>query len=815
MAVRPANFGSLPQKSYCTKQYNRFRGVDFSTDPALVDASRSPMAMNLISDSGGYPEKRVGWETLCTLDAPVNGMYYLVDKDARRIKAYHCRNSLYSSCVRVTNLLGNGDFSGTLGWTGSGATLAAANNTLYISGSGAAANPSAAYTVEGGSVSGHSVYGKVRFRVTGGGSGTGRCLRAGLTVSPAAEASPAEASVAEPVDGMWYDMELSGVFAQSGSGSLAFRVFHEYENAADTLGRAMECQCAVAVDLTPAFSDGRDLPTSAQFNAMLLEHSASRWFAGTADIDATPGRPLHVADCLADARSTGFTHGGRLYILDGSDYWVYDGATVASVVNHADTFIPTTVIGRAPTGGGTPLEAVNLVNSKRKNSFIGNGTATVYKLDSKDVDPSNIRVFINNSEISSGFTLNATEGTVTFTTAPANGNGVDNVVITFSKTVMEPDGSTPAADRIRKCRINTWYGMGNDSRCFVAGNPKFQNMDWQSGLYDPTYFPDTGYTKVGADSSAIMGYLRQYENLLIVKADNEQDATVYMRTAEYDAEGRAVFPLKQGVAGIGAVSMHAFARLRDDPLFLAKEGVFTPTLAYGSVDQQRSTQNCSHLVDARLTREPGLENAVSAVWNDWFLLCLNGNCYVADGKQKTGKSADEGFGYEWFFWTNIPARVFLEVGGTLFFGTADGRICRFKSHRAGNREFSDDGAAIEAYWESKLDDDGDFMRLKELPRRGSGVLVKPYSKSSVDVLVNTDSEYGRKLTSREVDSWDWDNIDFERFSFKANDTPFVIPLNARIKQYQSIQLILRNAMPNEGFGCYGIIRRFVVKGYVR
>ncbi len=47
-----------------TTKYEKFRGVDFSTDPALVDASRSPWAPNMVSDTGGLPEKRPGWRVL-------------------------------------------------------------------------------------------------------------------------------------------------------------------------------------------------------------------------------------------------------------------------------------------------------------------------------------------------------------------------------------------------------------------------------------------------------------------------------------------------------------------------------------------------------------------------------------------------------------------------------------------------------------------------------------------------------------------------------------------------------------------------------
>lgn len=54
--------GSSPA-SYTTI-YDKFRGVDMSTDPALIDTTRSPDAPNLISDTGGYPEKRHGWKTV-------------------------------------------------------------------------------------------------------------------------------------------------------------------------------------------------------------------------------------------------------------------------------------------------------------------------------------------------------------------------------------------------------------------------------------------------------------------------------------------------------------------------------------------------------------------------------------------------------------------------------------------------------------------------------------------------------------------------------------------------------------------------------
>ena len=40
--------------------YKTFRGADFSTDPSLVDYSRSPLCTNIVADGGGMPQKRLG-----------------------------------------------------------------------------------------------------------------------------------------------------------------------------------------------------------------------------------------------------------------------------------------------------------------------------------------------------------------------------------------------------------------------------------------------------------------------------------------------------------------------------------------------------------------------------------------------------------------------------------------------------------------------------------------------------------------------------------------------------------------------------------
>ena len=59
-----------------TKTYGGFRGVDFSADPSLVDASRSPWAVNMVAGSGGVPEKRPGWRTVARTEGRINGLFH-------------------------------------------------------------------------------------------------------------------------------------------------------------------------------------------------------------------------------------------------------------------------------------------------------------------------------------------------------------------------------------------------------------------------------------------------------------------------------------------------------------------------------------------------------------------------------------------------------------------------------------------------------------------------------------------------------------------------------------------------------------------
>lgn len=104
-------------------------------------------------------------------------------------------------------------------------------------------------------------------------------------------------------------------------------------------------------------------------------------------------------------------------------------------------YIPTVIYGSTPDGlDFTKYESINLLSDKRKAQFLGDATSTAYQLPEKHLDPNYCKVMILDStgtyvEQTSGFTLNGSDGIVTFTTAPGVTpvDGKDNVIIEYKK----------------------------------------------------------------------------------------------------------------------------------------------------------------------------------------------------------------------------------------------------------------------------------------------------------------------------------------------------------------------------------------------
>ena len=542
-----------------------------------------------------------------------------------------------------------------------------------------------------------------------------------------------------------------------------------------------------------------------------LAHAGTKLYVWADD-----GTPTVLLSGLPRHKSRAVFLAGKLWIVTGGGFYSYDG-TEAKRVSASGAYIPTTTITRSPSGGGVSYEAVNLLTPYRKNAFQTDGESVTFTLDGEIDTSGTVRAWVWGEEVTA-FTLDRAAGTITFASAPAapDAGASDGLVVQFPHTV---EGY---AERIDKCTIITTYGVGSNDRVVLSGNPDCPNLDWMSGLNDPTYMPDLGYAAVGSGATPIRGYCRIGSSLGIVKADDGSDSTVFLRSAALSEDGEAVFTLQQTIAGVGAVAPGSFASLLDDPLFLSRSGAAAITSS--SLTGEKIIQNRSLYLNAQLTKEPSLPEAEAAVWQDMYLLAVpEGHVYVLHGRQtKTFRSAAlSDFVYEGFYWENVPALCwYVRRSGAdeeLYFGTADGKICKFNTDIEDMSRYSDDGAAISAVWATKYDDDGTPAVLKTLLKRGCCVTIKPYARSSAEVYIRADRTGGHEMrvAGKPMDILDFSDIDFERITFNTDESPQEIFLNRKVKNYKRLQIIVRNQEPNEGFGIFQITKHYVTGNYAK
>lgn len=532
------------------------------------------------------------------------------------------------------------------------------------------------------------------------------------------------------------------------------------------------------------------------------------------------GRKLYAGDTLLyssmkDSRSKGWQLGDKLYLSDGATFVYCDGTTAAPVTEIA--YVPKIVIGRAPSGGGTPHEQLNLLSAFWKEGFLSDGSSSVYQLsyDTLDEGFCEVRVMASAgvwTELTLGthFTFNATLGQVTFLSGSVPGAspiaGADNVEVKVKKTRQD------YVARINKCDISALYGVNAASdRLFVTGNPDYINYDWFSEMNNPAYFPASSYSILGMNTR-ITGYSIVNDRLAAHKQGDSDGRNIILREGKM-VDGKAAFPIVNALQGAGAVSGHTIAYLTTEPLFLSESGIYAVTPA--DVTGERYTQNRSMFINSALSTED-LSEAVATVFNYFYLLAVGSKLYIIDSLMK---SCEKGapystHQYEAFLFTNINARTLFVKDKKLWFGTDEGKIMEFYTDPKDPSAYADDGQAITAYWKTPLLSGGSFYSNKSY--RYLALKLSPATAASVKVYAEKNGltsflfEETEKLTC-----FSFAHICFSRFNFSTDSTPRAIGRRISIGKTDKASFLFQNDELYEPFALSNYSLEYYESGRIK
>ena len=466
--------------------------------------------------------------------------------------------------------------------------------------------------------------------------------------------------------------------------------------------------------------------------------------------------------------TTFFVSNNTVYIMDGTDLYSWAGSgNIASVAG----YVPTVYTAAPPTGGGTMLESINYLTGAKTQKFSGNNSDTIYQLAELDIGSVD-SVYVGGvlQEVTTDYTANLTNGTVTFVTHPPT--GVNNVVITWTKTV--------AGDRDTIAK-NRYYGGVYYARYWVFGNPDHKNTRYPTGVTmagasDPSFWPKFAESDVG--EYEITDIVTQYNKQIIFTSGDSAEASAwYSEEEDYiDATTGAItalFPVYPMNAKIGNVAKGQTQIIYNNPYTIWK-GVYEWISTY--VMNEKNAQWISKRIQNNLDAVD-LTTALTVDWSDkgQYWLCVGKMVWVFNYRTDT-----------WYV-LELPdtPTCFCQVESDLYFGTSAGQIMKFDEDL---RTYN--GTTIEAVWEMGFFNFGVEWLRKFIQR--IFVTILPRIKTHIDIAYQTDVNGSSDTYTAEYSLSTFDNMNFASFSFATNYSPQPFKFKIKAKKIDYFKLVIEN-----------------------
>lgn len=417
-----------------------------------------------------------------------------------------------------------------------------------------------------------------------------------------------------------------------------------------------------------------------------------------------------------------FEFGGDLY-AKGTEHYCN-----ISKGKEVEPYIPTTSIGRKPSGGGKIHEDVNMLSDYRINTFLSDGKSSEYHLDAEDIDTDyHPQIEINGKPIIAiPHSVDYKKGVITFLNEDGEPwfidepltDGQDNVSIKFKKHV------NGYREKVLKCTIAQEF----DNRVFLSGNPDYPSTVWHCSLNDPSYFSDLDYYDDGADQAPIRSMVSGNNGLWVFR-DAVENSVLYHTPAFDDAYGK-IYPSSHSSIAMPCVGRAI--NFNDDTVFFGQRGMEG---ASTDITTEQFATHRSSLIDRKLLVHPKYKDMVLSEWEGYLLVFMGNDVYLADSRAVlTNENHVE---YEWYHWSfgknNVTCAVVND--GDLYIGTNEGHIYSLtRDAKDGDEHSANTFTPIESYWTTPRDLFSAPNKLKTTNKKGCIV----EALGDVTVYVKTD-----------------------------------------------------------------------------
>lgn len=507
--------------------------------------------------------------------------------------------------------------------------------------------------------------------------------------------------------------------------------------------------------------------------AICNKHLYSLWDDATGEWSKTDIGSIGTTD-----RPCMFGFADKLYILTGSEYYSWNGTTLATVAG----YIPLIAVTVTPSGTSELLEGINKLTAKRRVWLSPDGTATSFQLPEKDLESIDSAMLTADGSTVTIDTDNASaeNGIVAFTTAPAA--KTNSIEVTYTAKVS-------FRSQITGMHYAEFYNGSQDTRVFLYGDGSnkaiYSDVEYNSSDGSAEYFPDLNEARVGTGNTPITGMIRHYGSLAVYKTDGAYSIG-YGSIMLADGNETAAFYVAPVNKTIGNEAPGQVQLVLNSPVTLFGQDVYEwRNSSYYSSNLTRDERWAKRISDRVFASLHQFDTESCVTFDDNY----NQEYYVCDVAKNRAMvwnyAADA-----WFLYTDFPMFRPFSFHNELYYGGADGTAYKVSIKYAydGNAD-SSELAPIDCYWESGSMSFGTDYRRKYSAMTWIG--IKPEYKASVYITAITDRS--SSLTEKEVTYalLDFEHINFSDFTFETNDKPQMRRLKIKAKKFVYYKLIMK------------------------